>query len=290
MMGGLCAQIGDSIMARLSETGVVNANCNSQNSRDVGSDSARQEVPEVNVHVKADREPMIFKGDCSDKYSVCDWIGLTKSQLNKQKCPVSDQADEILSRLMGKARDIVKIGLRSNVSLDVVRNPDIIYSILLRYFSDAASCLPLADFYSTCPEPKENPVDYWIRLNKAADLAEDGLRRQGRVMDNISMEVARMFVKHCPDPELSCLFKCKPINEWNARDIQRRVDDYQREKRAPLRPGNTHLRNLTVPFNVMTRLSRLNILNLTCRRAVLMFLYLRKISRAVLTVPTQSPP
>lgn len=92
------------------------------------------------------------------------WIELTKSQLNKQKCPVSDQADEILSRLMGKARDIVKIVLRSDFSPDVVHNPDIIYSILLKYFRDASSCLPLADFYSTCPEPKENPVDYWIRL------------------------------------------------------------------------------------------------------------------------------
>jgi hypothetical protein len=52
-----------------------------------------------------------------------------------------------------------------------------------------------------------------------------------------------MFVKHCPDPELSCLFKCKPIDEWNARDIQRRLDDYQREKRAPLRQSSPHLRN-----------------------------------------------
>lgn len=243
MMGRLGTQIGDSIMARLAETGVINANCNSENIRHLGSDSIRQDRPQVTVHVKADREPVMFKGDGSDKYSVCDWIELTKSQLNKQKCPVSDQADEILSRLMGKARDIVKIGLRSDVSLDVVCNPEIIYSILLKYFSDASSCLPLADFYSTCPDPKEHPVDYWIRLNKAADLAEEGLRRQGRVMDNFSVEVARMFVKHCPDPELSCLFKCKPIDEWNARDIQRRLDDYQREKRAPLRHASAYFRS-----------------------------------------------
>lgn len=90
---------------------------------------------------------------------------------------------------MGKARDIAKIGLRSDVSLDVVCNPDIIYSILLRYFSDAAFCLPLADFYSTCPELNENPVDYWIRLNKAADLAEEGLHRQGIVLKNFCTEV-----------------------------------------------------------------------------------------------------
>lgn len=140
MMGRLGTQIGDLIMARLAENGVINANCNSQNSRHVGSDFVRQDTPQVTVHVKADREPVMFKGDGSDKYSVCDWIELTKSQLNEQKCPVSDQADEILSRLMGKARDIVKIGLRSDVSLDVVRNPEMIYSILLKYFSDASSC------------------------------------------------------------------------------------------------------------------------------------------------------
>lgn len=45
-------------------------------------------------------------------------------------------------------------------------------------------------------------------------------------------EVALMFVKHCPDPELSCILKCKPLHEWTSRDVQQRIDDYQRELRA----------------------------------------------------------
>ncbi|XP_042625592.1 tudor domain-containing protein 1-like [Cyprinus carpio] len=46
----------------------------------------------------------------------------------------------------------------------------------------------------------ENPVDYWIRINKAADLANDGLHRQGKQLADMSDEVTRMFIKHCPDP------------------------------------------------------------------------------------------
>lgn len=70
-------------MGRLVETGVMNANFNSQNGRDAGIDGIRRETPQVTVHVKEDREPVIFKGAGSDKYSLCDWTELTKSQLNK---------------------------------------------------------------------------------------------------------------------------------------------------------------------------------------------------------------
>lgn len=148
---------------------------------------------------------------------------------------MDEQAEEIMGKLMGKARDVVKVALRSDQTLDVKQNPGLIYDILLQYFSDVSSCLPLADFYSTLPRPGESPVDYWLRVNRAADLADEGLCRQGRRMENSGEEVARMFVKHCPDSELSSIFKCKPIHEWSARDIQLRIDDYQRELRASRR-------------------------------------------------------
>ncbi|KAL7865130.1 hypothetical protein SRHO_G00103770 [Serrasalmus rhombeus] len=132
---------------------------------------------------------------------------------------------------MGRARDVVRIGLRSDPTLVARENPDVIYNILLQYFSKTSSCLPLADFYSTLPRQKENPVDYWIHVNKAADLAVEGLHRQGRGMENMAEEITRMFIKHCPDPELAYMFKCKPIHEWNAKQIQERIDEYQSEKR-----------------------------------------------------------
>lgn len=41
-----------------------------------------------------------------------------------------------------------------------------------------------------------------------------------------------MFVKFCPDPSLASMFRCKPVQEWSAKEIQSRIDDYQREFRS----------------------------------------------------------
>ncbi|KAI2646523.1 Phosphopantetheine adenylyltransferase [Labeo rohita] len=46
----------------------------------------------------------------------------------------------------------------------------------------------------------EGPVEYWVQLNKAVDLAEEALKRLGRRMEDPCQEVAMMFVKYCPDP------------------------------------------------------------------------------------------
>lgn len=99
--------------------------------------------------------------------------------------------------------------------------------------------VPLADFYATLLKHIENPVNYWITLNKAADLALEGLHRPGKQTENMSDEVALMFVKHCPDPELACTLKCKPIHEWSSHDVQLRFDDYQSELRARGRSSGT---------------------------------------------------
>lgn len=99
--------------------------------------------------------------------------------------------------------------------------------------------VPLADFYATLLKHIENPVNYWITLNKAADLALEGLHRPGKQTENMSDEVALMFVKHCPDPELACTLKCKPIHEWSSYDVQLRFDDYQSELRARGRSSGT---------------------------------------------------
>lgn len=241
IVGQLGAQIGESIVAKLISVGVVNASSVHQSNASLNtsptqtsadSSAVRHPDSHVTVHVKSDTEPKFFRGDGSDKYPVQDWIGMTKAYLRKQRCPVDEQAEEIMGKLMGKARDVVKVALRSDQTLDVKLNPDLIYDVLLQYFSDTSSCLPLADFYSTLPRPGESPVDYWLRVNRAAELADEGLCRQGRRMENQNEEVARMFVKYCPDPELSSVFKCKPIQEWSARDIQLRIDDYQRELRT----------------------------------------------------------
>lgn len=238
MVGQLGAQIGESIVAKLMSSGVMNTTSThpiTPTAQTVNSEATRHDQPRVTVHVKSDRELPTFRGDNNDKYSVQDWIDMTKTHMRRHEIPMQDQSEEIIGHLLGKARDVVKIALRSDSTLDVTRKPELIYDVLLQYFSDAPSCLPLADFYATLPKHKENPVDYWIRLNKAADLALEGLRRQGKHTGNITDEVVLMFVKHCPDPELSCVLKCKPLNEWTSRDVQQRIDDYQRELRASTR-------------------------------------------------------
>ncbi|XP_026228893.1 uncharacterized protein LOC113170836 [Anabas testudineus] len=249
MVGQLGAQIGESIVAKLLSAGVMNTsgdNLTTPTAQTTYRDTVRQDLPHVTVHVKSDRELPTFRGENTDKYSVQDWIDMTKSHLRKHEIPVDGQAEEIMSHLLGKARDVVRIALRSDSGLDVKKSPEIVYDVLLHYFSDAPSCLPLADFYATLPRHKENPVDYWIRLNKAADLAMEGLQRQGKRTENMADEVALMFVKHCPDPDLSYTLKCKPINEWTSRDVQLRIDDYQRELRASGRvTGAAQLKNHT---------------------------------------------
>lgn len=253
MVGQLGAQIGESIVAKLMSAGVVNMNSDHQTTsatQNINSDVNRRDLPHVTVHVKPDKVVQTFRGDCTDKYSVQDWIDMTKTHIRRQEIPVCEQAEEIMSHLMGKAKDVVKIALRSDPTLDVVVKPKLIYDVLLHYFSEAPSCLPLADFYATLPKHRENPVDYWIRLNKAADLALEGLRRRGKQTDNMNDEVALMFVKHCPDPELSSTLKCKPLHEWTSRDVQLRIDDYQSELRASSRTtGATQLKShvATIP-------------------------------------------
>lgn len=125
------------------------------------------------------------------------------------------------------------MGLKSSSTSGSPVTPETIYSILRRYFSETpGSCLPLADFYATRPTVKETPVDYWVRLNTAAELADRHLKCQGGQMDNMNSEIAMMFVKNCPDPNLSCVFKCKPISKWSLTEVQEAIDEHQREYQA----------------------------------------------------------
>ena len=87
--------------------------------------------------------------------------------------------------------DVVKVGIKSN-GVDIRRSPDSIYSLLRKHFScKQFSPLPLQDFYTTFPEPREDPYGYWLRLNCVADISEC-LMEQGKQQDNLSIEVTRI--------------------------------------------------------------------------------------------------
>ena len=104
----------------------------------------------------------------------------------------------------------------------------------------------MADFYSTVPAAGENPVEYWLRLNKAVDTAEEGLKRLGRRIEDPCQEVAMMFVKHCPNPSLAAVFKFKAPGKWTASEIQEYIDRYQIEMKEQLSSKSKRLQPVMV--------------------------------------------
>lgn len=198
------------------------------------TDSSSLNLTGVKLVMQSDvREPPCFRGDGSDKHSVQEWEELMDVYLRKKGVPLREQHQEIASKLMGNARDIVKITLRNNPSLKPDENPKAIIGILKQHFSEVTySSMPLADFYGTVPVAGENVVEYWIRLNKAVDMADECLKREGRCVEEPSREVTRMFIKHCPDPSLAAVLKFKGPDKWTASEIQERIDDYQSEMKA----------------------------------------------------------
>ncbi|XP_057199298.1 uncharacterized protein LOC130559933 [Triplophysa rosa] len=179
------------------------------------------------------KEPVCFRGDRAEPYTIHEWEAIVLSYLRKIGTPIEEQADEVMSRLMGRAREVVRVGLRSNPSIDLCKGPRPIFDLLKQHFSDTAySNMPLADFYGTLPHASEDCFDYWLRLNRAMDMAEDCLKRQNKKTDDLSRELTVMFIRHCPDPELSLIFKCRPVEQWTAADVHARLEEYSREKRC----------------------------------------------------------
>lgn len=126
MVGQLGSHIGESIVAKLVSARLVKANTDCQtNSLSYTQTPACTEqcthtqvmTPQVTVHMKSDY--YTFRGYGSDKYGIEEWVDRTKACLRKQMCPVQDQAVEIMSRLAGKARDVVKFSLRSDGMLNI---------------------------------------------------------------------------------------------------------------------------------------------------------------------------
>ena len=108
----------------------------------------------------------------------------------------------------------------SSNPVELSQGPRPIFDILKNHFSDTInSDMPLADVYSTLPMEGETPFDYWIRLSRAIEVAEDCLKSQNKELDNPLRVLTVMFIKHCPNPELSLIFMCKPLHEWTAAEV-----------------------------------------------------------------------
>lgn len=230
-LGSLIAQLaeklGESIAAKLQPDKSV---------RDTGTFTLPSETTSSSVRVVMQseaKEPPIFRGDGSDKFTVHEWENLMSLYLKKRAVPVHEQSQEVLARLMGKAGDVVRIKLRNDASIDHITDPRVVFDILKQHFSELTySNMPLADFYNTLPLHGEDPMEYWIRLNKTVDVADECLRRQGRAIDDPGHEVSMMFIKHCPDPSLASVFRFKSADKWSACEIQERLDEHMQGRRS----------------------------------------------------------
>ncbi|KAI5614528.1 interleukin-1 receptor accessory protein-like 1-A isoform X1 [Silurus asotus] len=169
-------------------------------------------------------------GDRSDLFTVHEWEDMMYSYLNSKKCTDDAEAyDLILGRLAGKARDIVKVSLRSAPGRTTTVPSSTIFDILKRNFSELMySNMPMADFYNTLPKADESPMDYWIGLNKAIDVADGCLRRRNKCVEDPAAAAVMMFVSHCPDPSLAMSLQFKPAEQWSATEIQERLDCHRR--------------------------------------------------------------
>ncbi|KAK2866158.1 hypothetical protein Q7C36_002214 [Tachysurus vachellii] len=154
----IAQEVGRTIISAQSERRVGERETSSAQTHSLSAGQSFSEIPSLNltgvklVMQSEVKEPPLFRGDGTDKFNVHEWGELMDTFLRK------------------RAKDIVRITLRSNTSLRPSENPKVIFDILKQHFSEARfSYMPLADFYSTVPVAGENPVEYWVHLNKAAD-------------------------------------------------------------------------------------------------------------------------
>lgn len=180
------------------------------------------------------RPPPLFRGDKSEMFSIHEWEDMMKGYMNRGTCKSeSERSELIMSRLAGRARDVVKVSLRNCPRVSPAELPTVIFDILKRNFSEITfSSMPLKDFYGTLPHGSESAMDYWIRLNKAIDVADECLRRRGKSIEDPSAEVVMMFISHCPDPSLAVSFQFKPVELWTAAEVQERLDSHVRNLRS----------------------------------------------------------
>lgn len=237
----LAHQIGESIVNQMQKT------AGNQSDRSVPTPSINmgEGHPELNLTgvkfvMQADvKEPPHFRGDGTDKHTVHEWEEVMDVYLKKRGIPPHEHSQEVMSKLVGKARDVVRVTLRSIPSLKPAEDPKLVFDILKQHFSEVTySSMPLADFYNTLPLTGESPMDYWIRLNKAVDVADECLRRQRKNIEDPAHEVTMMFVKHCPDPALASVLKCKTAEKWTSYEIQEHLIEHQREAKTK-NPGKT---------------------------------------------------
>lgn len=228
VMSDLAKQISDNITASIHTLHQASVQTHTSQS---SPPLAAADAAKVSVTVQSDAKlPPFFRGDHTDKFSVDEWEDLVTNHLRHVDRTEQEKFDLVMSRLLGKARDVVRVSLRCSAGLASRGTRSAVFDILKRNFSELTySSMPMRDFYNTVPCYGESAMEYWIRLNKAIDVVEECLQRQQRVLKDPGTEVVAMFVSHCPDSSLAASLSFKPAEKWTPSEIQERLDIRQRE-------------------------------------------------------------
>ena len=101
-----------------------------------------------------------MQSDVKKTCFVCELIDLMEMYLVKRNIATKQQSQDILSRLMGKAKDVVKVTLRNNLTLNHIQDPRLIFDILKQHYGELTySSMPMADFYDTKPQRNEGVME-----------------------------------------------------------------------------------------------------------------------------------
>lgn len=104
--------IGDSISSKLR---IMHQPCTVQPQSPSSKMSTKTGLPQLKVFVQSDiRAPLYFRGDHTDGFSVLEREDMMNGYLKRVKHDTpTEMCDLILWRLTGRARDMVKVPLRS---------------------------------------------------------------------------------------------------------------------------------------------------------------------------------
>lgn len=69
-------------------------------------------------------------------------------------------------------------------------------------------------------------------MNKAADIVDECPRRQGQNIEEPFHKLTIMLVKHCPEPALPSVLKCKTAEKITANEIQELPIKHQKKTRT----------------------------------------------------------
>lgn len=131
--------------------------------------SSTADLSKVNLTVSHESyEPHLFRGDNTDRLTVSEWEESVRIYLSRRGIELCDQVEEVLNKLQEKAREVVKVGLLSKPSLDLMSGLQPMFDILRQ--QSVVSCIPLADFYDTKPYPTRLLLTTGFGLTKLLTL------------------------------------------------------------------------------------------------------------------------